>query len=299
MSKLVWDNTGERLYETGVTHGVLYPQNNVGLYPKGVVWNGLTGVTESPDGAEANDLYADNIKYASIRSAETFKATIEAYTYPEEFAACDGSIAVATGVYIGQQRRQPFGFCYRTEVGNDTSTDSDDGYKIHLIYNATAAPSEKGYETINDSPDAITFSWELDTTPVPVTGHKPTAVITIDSTKTSAAKLSALEDILYGTNATDARLPLPDEVIALMGAAATYTVVNYLTNVDTDNMDTTATSGGTYSAELTAKTGHTIANCIVTMNGVDVTSDVYSSGSISIASVTGPIIITATANANG
>lgn len=299
MSKLVWDNTGERLYETGVNHGVLYPQSNSGTYPAGVVWNGLTGVTESPDGAEPNDLYADNIKYASIRGAETFGGTIEAYTYPEEFAECDGSAAVASGVYIGQQKRKPFGFSYRTEIGNDTSSDVDAGYKLHLVYNATASPSEKAYETINDSPDAITFSWEFDTTPVPASDHKPTSLIVIDSTKADPTKLAALEDILYGTSNSDPRLPLPNEVITLMGTVATYSVVNYLTNVDTDNAATTATSGGTYSAELTAKTGHTITNCIVTMNGVDVTSDVYSSRSISIASVTGPIIITATANANG
>lgn len=215
---LEWDKTGERLYETGVDRGVLYPQNSDGTYANGVVWNGLTGVTESPDGAEPNDLYADNIKYASLRSAETFGATIEAYTFPEEFYACDGTKPAATGVYVGQQARQPFGFCYRTMVGSDTLADVDEGYKIHIIYNATASPSERGYETINDSPDAITLSWEIDTNPVPVTGFKPTATLVIDSTKCDPDDLATLEAALYGTpgqNGTAAHLPSPDEVIAI------------------------------------------------------------------------------------
>lgn len=219
MSAIVWDATGSRYYETGVSHGVLYPQNTDGTYANGVAWNGLTGVTESPDGAEPNDLYADNIKYASIRSAETFGATIEAYTYPDEFAECDGSAALATGVYVGQQSRKPFAFSYRTEVGNDTATESDDGYKLHIIYNATASPSEKSYETINDSPDAITLSWEISTTPVPVTGYKPTAQIVIDSTKlTTQGKtyLRALEDKLYGTANSQPTLMLPDQVKQIM-----------------------------------------------------------------------------------
>lgn len=213
MAALVWDKTAERFYETGVDHGVLYVQKADGTYNNGVVWNGLTAVTEKPDGAEPNDLYADNIKYASLRSAETFGATIEAYMYPEEFAQCDGSYAVATGVYIGQQSRKPFGFCYRTLIGNDTATDEDDGYTLHIIYNATASPSEKNHETVNDSPDAVTMSWDLDTTPVPVTGRKPTATITINSTKCDAAKLKTLEDMLYGTANAEPTLPSPDEVI--------------------------------------------------------------------------------------
>lgn len=223
MSKIVWDATGERFYETGVNHGVLYTQKADGTYNNGVAWNGLTAVTESPDGAESTDLWADNIKYASLRSAETFGATIEAYTYPEEFAACDGSAALDDGVYIGQQSRTPFGFCYRTEVGSDTmAADSDAGYKIHIIYNATASPSEKAYETINDSPDAITFSWEIDTTPIPVTGHKPTATLVIDSTKISAENLALIEDKLYGTDAgtgttaTEPTLLTPDEILDLI-----------------------------------------------------------------------------------
>lgn len=218
MAALVWDKTAERFYETGVDHGVLYVQKANGTYDNGVVWNGLTAVTEKPDGAEPNDLYADNIKYASLRSAETFGATIEAYMYPEEFAQCDGSAAIATGVYIGQQKRKPFGFCYRTLIGNDTASDEDDGYMLHLIYNATASPSEKNHETVNDSPDAITMSWDLDTTPVAFEEHptyKPTATITINSTKCDATKLKTLEDTLYGTANAEPTLPSPDEVIEI------------------------------------------------------------------------------------
>ena len=219
MSAFVWDATGSRFYETGVNHGVLYPQNADGTYANGVAWNGLTGVTESPGGAEPNDLYADNIKYASIRSSETFGGTIEAYTYPDEWAECDGSYAVIPGVYVGQQSRKPFGFCYRTEVGNDTQSDEDDGYKLHIIYNATASPSEKSYETINDSPDAITLSWEISTTPIPVTNKKPTSQITIDSTKlteTQKGYLTTLEGKLYGTSNSDPTLLLPDQIISIM-----------------------------------------------------------------------------------
>lgn len=197
MAKIVWDETGKRFFETGVDHGVLYPIQANGQYNKGVAWNGLTGVTESPSGAEATDLYADNIKYLSMRSAETFGATVEAYTYPDEFAECDGSANLVEGVVIGQQSRKIFGLSYRTQVGNDVDG-QDHGYKLHLIYGATASPSEKAYATINDSPEAITFSWELATTPVNVTGFKPTASVTIDSTKADPACLKKLEDILYG-----------------------------------------------------------------------------------------------------
>ena len=220
MSKLVWDQTGERYYETGVKMGVLYPQSASGTYPKGVVWNGLTAVTESPSGAEATPLYADDIKYLNLYSAEEFGATIEAYTYPDEFAECDGSAEVATGVTIGQQNRKAFGLCYRTTIGNDTDG-NDHGYKLHIIYGAMASPSEKAYATINDSPEAITFSWEITTTPVSVSGFKPTASVTIDSTKVDGAKLKELEAILYGDNgsssAGEARLPLPDEIVTLIG----------------------------------------------------------------------------------
>lgn len=227
MSKIVWDQTGERLYETGVDRGVLYLVGALtGAYDTGFAWNGLTAVTESPSGAEATDLYADNIKYLSMRSAETFGATIEAYTYPDEFAECDGSATLATGVQIGQQSRKTFGLCYRTQIGNDVDL-NDHGYKLHLIYGCSASPSERAYATINDSPEAITFSWELTTTPVNVSGLKPTACVTIDSTKADPECLAALEEILYGKDAggegvpaaVEPRLPLPDEIKTIMTPA--------------------------------------------------------------------------------
>lgn len=212
MSKLVWDQTGEHLYETGVDHGVLYPYDTTNkTYGNGVAWNGLTSVQETPSGAESNPLYADNIKYLDLRSAEEFGATIEAYTYPDEFAILDGSAQLATGVMIGQQTRGMFGFCYRTRIGNDTDGDAH-GFKLHLIYGATASPSERQYETVNDNPDAIQFSWEINTVPVQVEGFRPTAVVTIDSTKATKAKLDDLMDILYGTENAEPRLPLPDEI---------------------------------------------------------------------------------------
>lgn len=222
MSKIVWDKTGERLYETGVKNGVLYLQTN-GVYNNGVAWNGLTAVTESPSGAEATALYADDMKYLNLYSAEEFGATIEAYTYPDEFAECDGSKELVDGVVIGQQTRKAFGLCYRTVIGNDTDGEAH-GYKLHIIYGAMASPSEKAYATINDSPEAITFSWEVTTTPVNVTGAKPTASVVIDSTKADPTKLAALELILYGKDPTtdggndgvDPRLPLPDELKTLM-----------------------------------------------------------------------------------
>lgn len=217
MSKLTWDASGERLYETGVKQGVLYVMDS-NSYGNGVAWNGLTAITESPSGAESTPLYADDIKYLDLRSTEEFGATIEAYTYPDEFAACDGSASLADGVSIGQQARKMFGLCYRTTVGNDTDG-TDHGYKLHLIYGATASPSEKAYETINDSPEAITFSWEITTTPVSVTGFKPTASITIDSTKADPTCLAALEEKLYGGESTEPTLPLPDEVKTIMTKA--------------------------------------------------------------------------------
>lgn len=212
--KLIWDKIGERFFETGVNKGVLYPQDASGAYPKGVAWNGLTSVTESPEGAEATPLYADNIKYLNLMSNEEFKATIEAYTYPDEFAACNGEESLAEGITIGQQKRSPFGMSYQTKIGNDINGDL--GYKIHIIYNALAAPSEKAYSTVNDSPEAITFSWEISTTPVEVTGFKPTALLTVDSTKVEAEKLAALEAVLYGSESDEARLPLPDEVLSII-----------------------------------------------------------------------------------
>lgn len=217
---LVWDEVGEKIYETGVDHGVLYPQDPDGTYPLGVAWNGLVTVTESPSGAESNPQYADNIKYLNLLSAEIFGATIEAFTYPKEFGVCDGSASPEVGLFLGQQSRKPFGLCYRTKIGSDTEG-VDHGYKLHLIYGCLASPSEKAYSTINESPEAITFSWEVTTTPAPVTGYKPTAQLTIDSTLVDPIALAALEAILYGVDGTPdvpAELPSPDEVIALIGA---------------------------------------------------------------------------------
>lgn len=219
MSKLVWDQTGEKTYETGVKQGVVYPIQPGGVYSLGVAWNGLTAVTESPSGAEASPIYADDIKYLSLMSAEEFGATIEAYTYPDEFSLCDGSAEPEVGVSIGQQSRKSFGLCYRTTIGNDVMG-SDYGYKLHLIYGALAAPSEKSYATINDSPEAITFSWGITTTPVAVSGFKPTASLVIDSTKVDSAKLAALELILFGNTGVNARLPLPDEITTIFAAPA-------------------------------------------------------------------------------
>lgn len=223
--KIVWDEIGKRFYETGTDHGVLYPYYE-GAPGNGVAWNGLTSVTESPSGAEATALYADNIKYLSLRSVEEFGGTIEAYTYPDEWAACDGSAEPVAGVKFGQQTRNVFGLCYRTKIGNDEEFD-DHGYKLHLVYGATASPSEKAYQTINDSPEAVTFSWEFETNPIAVSGYKPVAHIEIDSTKADAAKLTALEEILYGKDPTSSstsdgvapRLPLPAEIITLMTAS--------------------------------------------------------------------------------
>ena len=215
MSKIVWDAIGEHTFETGVRNGVLYLQGAEGTYNTGVAWNGLTSVSESPEGAEPTDLYADDVKYLTLMSAENFKATIEAYTYPVEFEECDGSATIAKGVVIGQQPRKPFGLCYRTAIGNDTDG-NEHGYKLHIVYGCQASPSEKQYSTINDSPEAITFSWEVNTTPVNVNGKKPTATLIIDSTKADKAKLTALEAILYGSEQAEPRLPLPDEIATLM-----------------------------------------------------------------------------------
>jgi hypothetical protein len=237
MSKLKWDQIGERLYETGVKKGVLYPQNSEGLYPLGVAWNGLTGITESPSGAESNPLYADDIKYLNLVSMEEFGATIEAFTYPKEFEQCDGSASLAAGVSAGQQARRQFGLAYQTTLGNDVDG-IDYGYKIHLIYGALATPSEKGYQTINDSPDAIAFSWEVTTTPAEVTGMRPTASIVIDSTKVDPAELAIFEGIIFGTDDTDPRLPSPDEITALFteGEPEAITLVSIAPADDATNV---------------------------------------------------------------
>lgn len=219
MTALVWDAVGSRYYETGVDRGVLYLPDEVGVYDTGFAWNGLTSVTESPTGAEASPQYADNIKYLILQSVEEFAATIEAYTYPDEFAQCDGSMSPEAGVMIGQQPRKRFGLCYRTRVGTDL--DPEAGYKLHLVYNALAAPSEKGYTTVNDSPEAIAFSWEITTIPMDVTDYKPTASITIDSTKVDSTALATLEALLYGGESSDPSLPTPDEVIAIFAGTVT------------------------------------------------------------------------------
>ncbi len=218
MARLVWDQTGQRTYETGVKNGVLYPVNVSGVYQKGYAWNGLTSVSESPTGAEPTDIYADDMKYLSVISAETFEGTIEAYTYPEEFEQCDGSASIGgtqSGVTIGQQARRSFGFVYRTTYGNDV-VNNDYGYKLHILYGCLAAPSEKAYSTINDSPEAITFSWDIKTTPIPVTGFKPTASLVIDSTVVDPDKLAKIESALFGDTSTDAKLLLPDDIVAIL-----------------------------------------------------------------------------------
>lgn len=218
MSRITWDNVGERTYETGVDHGVLYPQKN-GKYEGGVAWNGLISVSENPSGAEDNALYADNIKYLNIKSAEELGLTVECYTYPDEWLECDGSAIIAPGVLVGQQKRNTFGLCYRTKVGNDTEGE-DHGYKLHLVYGCSASPSERSYQTVNDSPEAITFSYDVTTTPVPMTGYKPVALLTIDTSKVKDLELMAnLEKILYGDEENEPRLPFPDEVSEIFKVA--------------------------------------------------------------------------------
>lgn len=246
MAELQWDLVGQRFYETGVDHGVLYIPDAGGAYSNGVAWNGLTSVTESPSGAEPNAQYADNIKYLNLYSAEEFSATIEAFTYPDEFAQFDGIATPTPGVMIGQQSRRLFGLSYRTRIGNDTDGD-DHGYKLHLIYGCQASPSEKAYNTINDSPEAITFSWEVSTTPVAVTDHRPTSILTIDSTKVSAVDLADLEAFLYGTVGTDPSLPLPDAVIALFsGSQSTVVPTEPTYDAGTDTITIPSVTGVTY-----------------------------------------------------
>lgn len=254
MATLVWDQIGQRTYEAGVDHGVLYRPDVSGNYVNGYAWNGLVSVTESPSGAEPNAQYADNIKYLNIMSAEEFNATIEAFTYPDEFIECDGTAVPEPGVYVGQQTRKPFGLSYRTKVGNDLNADA--GYKLHLVYNALAAPSEKARTTINETPEAVTFSWEISTTPVAVTGMKPTATLTIDSTKVQATPLGELEDLLYGTSGVDPQLPTPDEVIALFSGTttlATPTAPTY--NGTTDEITIPTVTGVVYKINGEVVTG--------------------------------------------
>lgn len=227
MATITWDEIGSRRFELGTDHGVIYPLDNSGVYSRGIAWNGLTGVTQSPSGAEPQNMYADNMKYASMRAAETFAATITAYTYPDEFAILDGTAALVKGVNMGQQKRGKFGLSYRTNVGNDINDSL--GYKIHLVYGLTASPSEKSYQTINESPQAITFSWSCSSDPVPVKGYKPASIITIDSTKLDQNKLMLLESIIYGTDTTEPRLPLPDELAQIVGAEVPGATLGVLT----------------------------------------------------------------------
>lgn len=257
MTKLKWDQVGDKFYETGVDQGVLYLPNSTGVYNNGFPWNGLVSVTESPSGAESNKQYADNTVYLNLISAEQFSATVEAFTYPEAFAECDGTAVPSAGVYVGQQRRKSFGLAYRTRVGNDIDA-ADHGYKLHLIYGALAAPTEKAYTTINDSPEAITFSWALSTTPIEVgSGLKPTATLTIDSTKVSAAKLADLENLLYGSAGVDPQLPTPAEVIAMFNGTLievpTVTAPTY--NATTHVITIPTTTGVEYFVDGIKKTG--------------------------------------------
>lgn len=266
MTALVWDKVGERVVETGIDHGVLYLANGAGVYDTGVAWNGLTSVTESPSGAEATPQYADNIKYVVLRSAETFGGTIEAFTYPDEWAQCDGSATPSEGVTVGQQNRDTFGLSYRTKIGNDLTPDA--GYKLHLVYGATAAPSEKQYQTVNDSPEAMALSWEFDTVPVPVTGLKPTALITIDSTKVNPAALATLENMLHGTAGTDPNLPDPDAVLAIFeGTVTQVETVEPTYDAGTDMITIPSVTGVEYyiNGELVTGTfGPITADTVVT-----------------------------------
>lgn len=264
MSQLTWDDTGQRRYETGVNKGVLYIPNGSGVYNTGVAWNGLTKVTEKPTGAEASPQYADNIKYLNLLSTEQFECTVEAFTYPDEFGPCDGTQAPEDGVSIGQQTRQPFGFSYRTLVGNDTEA-TDFGYKLHLVYGCLAAPSEKDFETVNDTPAAIAFSWDVTTTPVNVSGYKPTATLEIDSTKVDSDALSTLEGFLYGTEGTDPSLPLPDAVLAIFaGTVATATPTAPTYTEGTHTIAIPAITGITYYIDGAPVTG----NIVITENTV-------------------------------
>lgn len=254
MAELTWDDTGERTYETGVDHGVLFIPDGAGVYNNGVAWNGLVTVTESPSGAEASPQYADNMKYLNLTSAEEFGATIEAFTYPDEFAPFDGLGVPVAGVTIGQQRRGTFGFSYRTKKGNDIDGD-DHGYKIHLVYGATAAPSEKAYSTVNDSPEPITFSWEVTTVPVAVTDMRPTALVVIDSTKVDSGDLAAFEQILYGDTGVDPRMPLPDEIVTIFGAGALVEVTPVAPTLVGDDLTIPSVTGLVYLIEGEPVTG--------------------------------------------
>lgn len=284
--KVSWDNVGERLYEIGVDHGMLYPQKGDGSYDKGVAWSGLSQVSENPEGADVNDIWADNMKYLSIRAAETFGATIECYSYPDEFKACNGEAEIATGVTIGQQTRKAFGFSYRSRIGNDTEF-QDHGFKIHIIYNATVSPSEKSYSSINDSTDVDAMSFEVDTTAIPVAGYKPTSSLEIDSTKVSEANMNTLLDTLYGTNSSDPTLPTPEEVMAIFGGSVVPTIElnnHYLELVTEGTSTLVATVSGSSQTPVFSSSsavaavgestgvvtaGDSAGNCIITASITD------------------------------
>lgn len=271
MAKLVWDETSKRLYETGVNQCALYLKSETSTYENGVAWNGITAITESPSGGEPSPQYADNIKYINLMSAEELGATIEAYTYPDEFAECDGSAEIAEGVTIGQQRRKTFGLCYKTILGNDVSGE-DHGYKLHLLYGCLAAPSEKGYSTINDSPEAITFSWEITTTPVSVNGKKPTASIAIDSTKVDTTALAALETILYGGESVEPRLPLPDEVRSIFTSEepVTLELVSIVPEDDDTEVEINASIVLTFSNKIVSEAVSITSNLGIIVTGTKV-----------------------------
>lgn len=290
MAKLVFDAEGQRFYENGVSKGVLFTKKDDGTYDKGVVWNGLTAVNENPTGGEPSDIYADNIKYLTLMSVENFEGSIEAYTYPDEFAECDGSKEVATGVYVGQQKRRAFAMCYRSEIGNDVT--SELGYKLHFVYGALASPSEKNHETINDNPEAATFSWDITTTPIVVNaqGVKPTAHLTIDSTKVTAEKMQAIEDAIYGTTLTDSKLLTPDDIIAIMNDTTVYTITTTVTN-GTYTGATSVASNGSAQVQITANEGYVLPEN-VTVTGA---SSTYNSetGIVSLTNATDNVVITA------
>lgn len=290
MAKLVFDAEGQRFYESGVSKGVLFVKKDDGTYDNGVVWNGLTAVNESPDGGEPSDIYADNIKYLTLMSVENFKGSIEAYTYPDAFAECDGSKEVVTGVFVGQQKRRAFGMCYRTEIGNDVT--SELGYKLHFIYGALASPSDKNHETINDNPDAASFSWDITTTPIVVNaqGVKPTAHLTVDSTKVTAEKLQAIEDAIYGTTLANSRMLTPDEIIAIINDTTTYTITTNVTN-GTYTGATTVVSNGSAQVQITANEGYTLPDN-VTVTGADSTYN-SETGVINLTNATDDVVITA------
>lgn len=294
MSKLKWDVVGTRKYEIGVDRGVLFPMSVSGAYEKGVAWSGLTAVNESPSGAEPTNIYADNIKYLALLSVEEFAATVEALMYPDEFAECDGSAAIAKGVYIGQQTRKHFGFAYRSRIGNDTVGDKY-GEKIHIIYNATARPSEKQRSTVNETPDAPSMSWELSTTPLEVSGYQPTAHLWVDSTMISKEAYDAITDALWGTDNTEPKLLTPDEITEIINDNPSYDVVQTLSHCTSSY--TAVTTGATFETTLTADSGYELGTVTVKNGETDVSSTAWDSSTskVTISEVTGTVTITATA----